>query len=100
MTPTTVCSSSLHSSTIRTLRGRPTLIGTTDMGRRTEVRSGRMAMVSGAAGSGEVLPGAPTGGAPSGGGGREVLAMSSERSTDLRDPHHKPTFLKPSPGVC
>src|SRR5688572_22518398 len=97
MTPTTVCSSSLNSSTRRTLRGLPTLMGTTDMGKRTELRRGKMAMLS-------IAPVAATESAPSGGspgvlvGGRELLAMCSEGSTDLLYPHHNGRF--PVRGSC
>src|SRR5689334_1484450 len=45
-TPTSARSWPTRSSTTRTLRGRPTLIGTTDMGKRTAFRSGRIVMRS------------------------------------------------------
>jgi hypothetical protein len=46
-TPTSVRSLVERSSTSRTERGRPTLMGTTDIGNNTEFRSGKIAMRSG-----------------------------------------------------
>src|SRR6185503_9621672 len=44
--PTSARSRPSKSSTKRTLRGRPTLMGTTDIGKRTLLRRGRMGTVS------------------------------------------------------
>ena len=46
MTPTRARSRPRRSSTRRTLRGRPTLMGTTDIGKSTELRSGRIGTLS------------------------------------------------------
>src|SRR5690606_20064544 len=77
ITPTSALSRPASSSTSRTLRGRPTLMGTTDMGNRTGFLSGRIPIVSG---SWYV-----------GGAG---ISISSTRS---RDAWHEPTprFLPP-----
>ena len=60
-TPTSARSLPSRSSTSRTLRGRPTLIGTTDMGKSTEFRSGRMGTLSVSPGGGGRGGGVPVG---------------------------------------
>jgi hypothetical protein len=69
-------------------------MGTTDIGKRTEFRSGNMAMLSGMVNSEGPPPDPLSGGAGSDAekGGREGLAMSPEVSTDLLQPHHTQHF--------